>query len=68
MSGTFSYSGHFPNYNTPRLSLQFDFIGELGVFEQHLGQTYAAGIANPNDASFHGKNLRQQRAYNVITE
>jgi len=50
-SGTRSISPS--NHNPTWLSVKFDFISELGLFQKQLWQPYTLGIANLNNTAFH---------------
>jgi hypothetical protein len=41
------------NHNSTWLSVKFDFISELGLFQKHLWQAYTPRIANLNNATLH---------------
>jgi hypothetical protein len=41
------------NHNPTGLSVKFDFISELGLFQQHLWQAYTARITDLNNATLH---------------
>ena len=41
------------NNNPTWLSVKFNFISELSLFQKHLRQTYTSRIANLNDATLH---------------
>jgi len=41
------------NHNPTWLSVKFNFISELGLFQQHFWQAYTARIANLNNATLH---------------